>query len=59
MLDKPALERVVTFDIVKKDIDGRDLKFQLILEVMGRYSNLILIEKRKNLIKIITILRQQ
>ena len=45
MLDKPPLERIVTFDIVKKDIDGRDLKFQLILEVMGRYSNLILINQ--------------
>ena len=42
---KPLLERILTFEIVKKDIDGQDLKFQLILEIMGRYSNLILVNQ--------------
>ena len=45
---KPLLERIVTFDLVKKDIDGQYLKFQLILEIMGRYSNLILINQETN-----------
>lgn len=45
---KPLLERIVTFDLVKKDIDGQDLKFQLLLEIMGRYSNLILINQETN-----------
>lgn len=44
-LSKSPLERVVTFEIVKKDIDGRELTFQLILEIMGRHSNLILIQQ--------------
>ncbi len=42
---KPLLERILTFDIVKKDIGGQDLTFQFILEIMGRYSNIILINQ--------------
>lgn len=44
-ISKPPFERVITFDIVKKDIDGQLLRFQLILELMGRHSNLILINQ--------------
>ena len=47
-LHKPPVERIMTFDIVKKDIDGQDLKFRLILEIMGRHSNLILINQETN-----------
>ena len=47
-LHKPLLERILTFEIVKKDIDGQDLKFQLMLEIMGRYSNLILVTQETN-----------
>ena len=47
-LTKPALERILTFDIAKRDIDGQELKFQLILEIMGRHSNLILINQQTN-----------
>ncbi len=43
-LSKPLLERILTFDIVKKDIDGQELRFQLVLEIMGRHSNLILLQ---------------
>lgn len=39
----PLLERTMTFDIVKKDIDGRLIHFQLVLELMGRHSNVILL----------------
>ncbi|MBD3307049.1 hypothetical protein GF339_11555, partial [candidate division KSB3 bacterium] len=45
---KPPLERVLTVDIVKQDIDGQDLRFQLILELMGRYSNIILVNVDTN-----------
>ena len=44
-LSKSPLERVVIFEIVKKDLDGQELTFQLILEIMGRHSNLILIQQ--------------
>jgi len=44
-ITKPACERVITFDLVKRDLDNRALHFQLILEIMGRYSNLILINQ--------------
>jgi predicted ribosome quality control (RQC) complex YloA/Tae2 family protein len=47
-LHKPKLERILTFEIVKKDIDSQDLKFQLILEIMGRHSNLILVNQETN-----------
>ncbi len=47
-IQKPLLERMITFDLVKKDIDGQDLRFSLILEIMGRYSNLILINQDTN-----------
>ncbi|GAK59976.1 fibronectin-binding A domain protein [Candidatus Vecturithrix granuli] len=47
-IQKPLLERIITFDLVKKDIDGQDLKFRLVLEIMGRYSNLILINQDTN-----------
>ncbi len=47
-LHKPPLERILTFDIVKKDIDGQERRFQLILEVMGRHSNFILINQETN-----------
>jgi predicted ribosome quality control (RQC) complex YloA/Tae2 family protein len=39
----PVLERIVTIDIVKRDIDGQPIRFQLLLELMGRHSNLILL----------------
>lgn len=39
----PALERIVTLGIVKRDIDGQPIRFQLLLELMGRHSNLILL----------------
>lgn len=44
-ISKPALERILTFDISKRDIDGQELKFRLILEIMGRHSNLILVNQ--------------
>ena len=44
-ITKPLLERILTFDLVKKDIDGSELHFQLILEIMGRHSNLILVQQ--------------
>ncbi|GAK50664.1 fubronectin-binding A domain protein [Candidatus Moduliflexus flocculans] len=44
-ISKPPLERIVTFDIARRDIDGQPLRFQLILEIMGRYSNLILVQQ--------------
>ncbi len=44
-LHKPTLERILTFEIVKKDISGQDIVFRLILEIMGRYSNLILVNQ--------------
>ena len=42
---KPPLERILTFELVKKDIDDSELRFQLILEIMGRHSNLILVQQ--------------
>ena len=39
----PVLERIITLDIVKRDIDGTPLQFQLVLEFMGRHSNAILL----------------
>jgi predicted ribosome quality control (RQC) complex YloA/Tae2 family protein len=47
-LYKPVLERILTFEIAKKDIDGQEIRFRLILEIMGRHSNLILINKETN-----------
>ncbi|MCP4396188.1 MAG: fibronectin/fibrinogen-binding protein [bacterium] len=54
-ITKPPLERILTFELVKKDIDGSDLRFQLILEIMGRHSNLILIQQESG--KILESLR--
>jgi predicted ribosome quality control (RQC) complex YloA/Tae2 family protein len=42
---KPPLERILNFELVKKDIDGSDLRFRLILEIMGRHSNFILVQE--------------
>jgi predicted ribosome quality control (RQC) complex YloA/Tae2 family protein len=47
-LHKPTLERILTFEITKQDIDGQELRFQLILEIMGRHSNLILVTQPTN-----------
>ncbi len=47
-ISKPPLERIVTFDIARRDIDGQPLRFQLILEIMGRYSNLILVQQEND-----------
>ena len=44
-ITKPPLERIVTFDIARRDIDGHPLKFQLIVEIMGRFSNIILTQE--------------
>jgi len=44
-ISKPPLERIITFDIVKKDLDGSELRYQIILEIMGRHSNLILLHQ--------------
>ncbi|PID58262.1 hypothetical protein CSB45_04125 [candidate division KSB3 bacterium] len=44
-ITKAPLERILSIDLVKKDIDGSDLTFQLILEIMGRHSNLILLQQ--------------
>jgi predicted ribosome quality control (RQC) complex YloA/Tae2 family protein len=44
-LVKPPLERILTFEIVKKDIAGQTIPYQLILEIMGRHSNLILVNQ--------------
>ena len=44
-ISKPPLERIMTFDIARRDIDGQPLRFQLILEIMGRHSNLILVQQ--------------
>lgn len=44
-IHKPLLERIITVEIVKKDIDGQALHFHLILEIMGRHSNLILVKQ--------------
>ncbi|PIE33156.1 hypothetical protein CSA56_12565 [candidate division KSB3 bacterium] len=45
-VSKPPFERVITFDIAKKDIDGSELHYQLILEIMGRHSNVILLQQQ-------------
>lgn len=47
-LHKPTLERILTFEVTKKDIDGQTIQFQLILEIMGRHSNLILVNHGTN-----------
>jgi predicted ribosome quality control (RQC) complex YloA/Tae2 family protein len=47
-LHKPMLERILTFEITRQDIDGQDLQFRFILEIMGRYSNLILVNQETN-----------
>ena len=42
-LHTPILERIITLEIVKRDIDGTPLQFRLVLEFMGRHSNAILL----------------
>jgi predicted ribosome quality control (RQC) complex YloA/Tae2 family protein len=51
----PVLERIVIFDIIKKGIDAQPIAFQLVLELMGRHSNLILMHQHNR--KILESLR--
>ncbi len=44
-IHKPPLERIVTLDVVKKDLGGQIIALQVIIEIMGRYSNVILIQQ--------------
>ena len=41
-----SLERVVTFELVNRDLKGNPLEFTLIAELMGKNSNLILVDRK-------------
>lgn len=45
-----GMERVIIMDIIKRDELGDDQKKQLIIEIMGRHSNVILIDENTNTI---------
>lgn len=45
-----GMERVITMDIMKRDELGDDQEKQLIIEIMGRHSNIILVDKKSNTI---------
>ncbi|HBI02492.1 MAG TPA: hypothetical protein DDY49_00495, partial [Paenibacillaceae bacterium] len=45
-----GMERVITMDIIKRDELGDDQTKQLIIEIMGRHSNVILVDKKSNTI---------
>lgn len=42
-IETPLLERIITLTLLKRDIDGTPIEFHLILEFMGRHSNIILV----------------
>ncbi len=44
-IHKPLLERVVYIEVFKKELDGSKTSLQLIVEIMGRHSNIILVDK--------------
>jgi predicted ribosome quality control (RQC) complex YloA/Tae2 family protein len=44
-IHKPLLERVVHIEVYKKEPDGSKTSLQLIVEIMGRHSNIILVDK--------------
>jgi predicted ribosome quality control (RQC) complex YloA/Tae2 family protein len=44
-IHKPRLERVVYIEVFKKELDGSKTSLQLIVEIMGRHSNIILVDK--------------
>jgi len=41
-----SLERVVTFELVNLDLKGNPLEFTLIAELMGKNSNLVLVDRQ-------------
>ncbi len=41
-----SLERVVTFELVNRDLKGNPLEFRLIAELMGKNSNLVLVDRQ-------------
>jgi len=43
-IDKPALERVVHIDTSKRELDGSKASLRLVVEIMGRHSNVILVD---------------
>jgi predicted ribosome quality control (RQC) complex YloA/Tae2 family protein len=43
-IHKPILERIVHINISRKELDGRKTFLRLTVEVMGRHSNIILID---------------
>lgn len=45
-IQQQGMERVITIDLKKRDEIGDDQKKRLIMEIMGRHSNLILIDEK-------------
>ncbi len=47
-IEQPELERIITFDLRNRDELGDLSHKQLIVEIMGRHSNIILIDRQTN-----------
>lgn len=45
-----SMDRVVSFDINSRDEMGYDMNYTLVVELMGKHSNIILIEKESQMI---------
>lgn len=49
-IQQDGMERVITIDLKSRDELGDDQKKRLILEIMGRHSNLILVDQKTGII---------
>jgi predicted ribosome quality control (RQC) complex YloA/Tae2 family protein len=49
-IHQEGMERVITMDIIKRDELGDDQRKKIIIEIMGRHSNIILIDEKTRII---------
>lgn len=47
-IDQQAMERVVIFNLISRDEIGDSINLQLIIEIMGKHSNVVLLTKETN-----------